>query len=226
MLTGFAAQTAAPQEEYCPINYINFDDISPIRALEELGLKVKEGDRGYPDSHNLLLVLFASVLRSSLESVSKSFRDVGLDVPSADAVLKNITKKTVNVLERLINRVLLKIFSIAWIRSIPAVVSMDLTDILYYGKSGDYVSNTKPREGTHKAFKFLTVSVVSTMGKFVPFVKLVKQGEDTGKPARRIVQRLKKNRQDKVAYPRQGFPHEERYLRFEEWRCQLYYCRS
>ena len=184
---------AAPNQEYNSRDFINFGDISPLSAMENLGFKVKDGDRGYSNVYYLLLTLFASILKTSVEAASKSLRGAGIDMPSADALLKNLAEKTVKKLEELINRVLYRLFRVAWIPGVPATVSIDFTDILYYGRvNDDYVSNTKPRKGTHYAYKFLTVSIISKIGRFALHVKLVRRGEDIARTVRSIIGKLRK----------------------------------
>ena len=53
------------------------------------------------------------------------------------ALLKNLAEKTVRKLETLINRVLYRLFRTAWILGVPATISMDFTDVLYYGRVDD-----------------------------------------------------------------------------------------
>ena len=198
--------TTAPNQEYNHGDFISFDDISPLSAMEDIGFKVKDGDRGYPNVYYLLLTLFASVLKTSIEAASKALRETGFDVPSADALLKNLAGKTVKKLETLINRVLYRLFRAAWIPGVPATISMDFTDILYYGQvDDDYVTNTKPRKGTHYAYKFLTVSIVSKIGKFVLYVKLVRRGDDIARIVRGIVGKLKKTLRVKWIVLDKGF---------------------
>jgi len=166
---------------------------SPVPTLEELEIVIKETERGYTNSELLRIMVLATVAKTTLEAASEAIRGVLGEAPSADTVLRHIEKHDEDKLERMINKALEKSFRASWIPKIKALVAIDITDILYYGDIGAAeVKHTKPRKGTHYAFRFLVASIVSERGKFILHIHLIRKEEDLRKALKNVLKAVRK----------------------------------
>lgn len=166
---------------------------SPIPALEELGIIIKRTKRGYINSELLRIIILATAANTTLEAASEAIRGVFGEAPSADTVLRHIEKHDENKLERMINRALEESFRTSWIPKIKALVAIDITDIPYYGNiDATEAKHTKPRKGTHYAFRFIVASIVSERGKFIPYVHLIRKEEDLKKALKKVLKAVRK----------------------------------
>ena len=76
----------------------------------------------------------------------------------------------------MINKALEKNFRASWIPKTKALVAIDIADIPYYGDIDKAeVKHTKPRKGTHYAFRFIVASIVFERGKFIPHIHLIRK---------------------------------------------------
>ena len=166
---------------------------SPISALEKLGLVIKRTERGYSNAELLYPIVLATLTNSSLEAVSEALRGVFPGTASADTVLRHIRKFDLDKIEKMINRALAESFRAAWIPSVKALVAVDMTDIYYYGnlKETD-AKHTRPRRGTHYAYRFMVASIVSEKGKFVLHVRLVRRNEDLKTALRKVLEKVRR----------------------------------
>ena len=166
---------------------------SPIPALESLGIIVKKTVRGYSNSDLLLPIVLATLINSTLETVSEALRGILAEVPSADTILSHIRRHKLAKIERMINRALAESFNVSWRRSIEAIVAIDITDIRYYGEiKGTDAKHTRPRKGTHYAYRFMVASIVSEKGKFVLYVHLIKRNEDIKTALGKILEKIRR----------------------------------
>jgi len=166
---------------------------SPIPALEELGIIIKKTERGYSNSELLKILILATIANTTLEASSEAVRGVFGEAPSADTVLRHIEKHDEDKLERIINRALEESFRASWIPKIKALVAVDITDIYYYGDANvAEVKHTKPKKGTHYAFRFIVASIVSKQGKFILNVHLVRKEEDLKKALKKVLRAVRK----------------------------------
>ena len=133
-------------------------------------------------------------MRQLLESTARFLKEIGAEMLiSADNILRIIERMTLDAIESMINSMLMDMIRASWWRNKKTTMAFDLTDELYYGKSGGYVLNTKPRKGTHKAFKFLQCFILSKQGKFAIYAHIMREDEtlhDALKNAIRYVRRI------------------------------------
>ena len=166
---------------------------SPISALERLGLVIKRTERGYSNAELLYPIVLATLTNSTLEAVSEALRKVFPGTASADTVLRHIRKFDLDKIEKMINRALAESFRAAWIPSMKALVAVDMTDIYYYGNlEGTDAKHTRPRRGTHYAYRFMVASIVSEKGKFVLHVRLVRRNEDLKTALRKVLEKVRR----------------------------------
>ena len=154
---------------------------------------IKRTERGYSNAELLYPVVFATLTNSTLEAVSEALRKVFPGTASADTVLRHIRKFDLDKIEKMINQALAESFRAAWIPSVKALVAVDMTDIYYYGnlKETD-AKHTRPRRGTHYAYRFMVASIVSEKGKFVLHVRLVRRNEDLKTALRKVLEKVRR----------------------------------
>jgi len=128
---------------------------SPIPALESLGIIVKKTVRGYSNSDLLLPIALATLINSTLETVSEALRGILAEVPSADTILSHIRRHKLAKIERI-------------------------------------AKHTRPRKGTHYAYRFMVASIVSEKGKFVLYVHLIKRNEDIKTALGKILEKIRR----------------------------------
>ncbi len=169
-----------PKPMAAQINIIlkNLYNFSPVKAIEKLGLTLKARRRGYDNRTLLNMLLIATFLGQSLESIARFLKEIGAKTAvSADNLLRIIKRMTLDAIEMMINSILRDIVRQVWWKKRKAIIAIDLTDELYYGEKGKHVLKTKPRRGTHKAFRFLICSIVSKHGKFPIYVHIMREDE-------------------------------------------------
>jgi len=165
----------------------------PVPALEKLGLVIKETERGYSNAELLYPAVLATLTNSTLEAVSEALRKILLGTASADTVLKHIRKFDLDKIRKMINWALAESFRAAWIPSAKTLVAVDITDIYYYGNIEETdAKHTRPRRGTHYAYRFMVASIVSEKGKFVLCVHLVRRNENLKTALRKVLERVRR----------------------------------
>lgn len=165
----------------------------PIKALEKLGIVIKRGGRGYLNEELLEVTILATIMNMSLEAVSETIRETLGNAPFADTVLRHIEKNNASKIERMINSALEQSFITGWIGKIRPMIAIDITDIHYYGDiENAEVKHTKPRKGTHYAFRFLVASIVSEKSKFIIHIHLIRKDEDLKKALRKVLKAVRR----------------------------------
>lgn len=158
----------------------DIEKFSPIKTLETLGLNLKKKPRGYPNKTILSIILIATLLARSIESIVDFLTQLNArEKISADNLLRLMKSMTLDALERTVNDMLRKMVKHVWWKKRATLIAFDITDELFYGNSKTkHVKATKPRKGTSRAFRFLIGSIVSRYGKFVVYIHLLREDED------------------------------------------------
>jgi len=171
----------------------NLYNLSPIKTIEKIGLKLKARKRGYENKTLLNVLLIATFLGQSLETTTRFLREIGAkEAVSADNILRIIKRMTLDAIEMMINSMLREIVRQVWWRKRKTIIAIDLTDELYYGTKGRHVLKTKPRKGTHKAFRFLVCSIASKHGKFPVYVHIMRENEKLHKALKNTIRNVRR----------------------------------